>query len=526
MALGKRGLKRSSSSTTSTVTTIVLIGLCVFGIWMLAGDTFATPKATKSTTNTGTLSDSAISLSSEPETIKTVEKKDQTIFHDNPGVLPRDAIQTDEPKQTQHTNNNAQKNHATTGAESGSDKKGKEDPSNGADSKNISDEQKVKKIIEDSSHGLQGKESAEEQMKQRQGETQISEESTLTENQQVDEQHTKHDFESNTKANEEMIKQQLQEDAGNQTTFLETPNQISDEDKQQRIKEHQVQHVQQKHEIPYSSFSDETNPQPLAPAQLEYQAENVNKTEKPANSKEKAKLKRIKEHKPTNSNSGETFPGGSSTEIPKESTESKKSWSTQATQSEHEKDRRKEESRSNENINGYAWHLCNETTGPDFIPCLDNVKAIRKLRSTKHYEHRERHCPEEGPSCLVPLPQGYKIPIAWPKSRDKVRVNTNRLIGRFVCGSNYIILVWQIWYRNVPNAMLAQVKGHQNWIKVTGEFLTFPGGGTQFIHGALHYIDFIQKVSYLMIYGPGLFSCGFRTYKCFHEYLMKPFYKY
>ena len=55
----------------------------------------------------------------------------------------------------------------------------------------------------------------------------------------------------------------------------------------------------------------------------------------------------------------------------------------------------------------------------------------------------------------------------------------------------------QIWYHNVPHTKLAEVKGHQNWVKLTGEFLTFPGGGTQFIHGALHYIDFLQQV---MIY--------------------------
>lgn len=55
----------------------------------------------------------------------------------------------------------------------------------------------------------------------------------------------------------------------------------------------------------------------------------------------------------------------------------------------------------------------------------------------------------------------------------------------------------QIWYHNVPHAKLAEVKGHQNWVKVTGEFLTFPGGGTQFIHGALHYIDFLQQVIHL-----------------------------
>jgi hypothetical protein len=51
---------------------------------------------------------------------------------------------------------------------------------------------------------------------------------------------------------------------------------------------------------------------------------------------------------------------------------------------------------------------------------LDNEKAIKKLRSTKHFEHRERHCPEEGPTCLVPLPKGYKTSIKWPNSRDKV----------------------------------------------------------------------------------------------------------
>lgn len=46
----------------------------------------------------------------------------------------------------------------------------------------------------------------------------------------------------------------------------------------------------------------------------------------------------------------------------------------------------------------------------------------------------------------------------------------------------------------MPHTKLAQVKGHQNWVKVSGEYLTFPGGGTQFKYGAVHYIDFIQEV--------------------------------
>jgi len=53
----------------------------------------------------------------------------------------------------------------------------------------------------------------------------------------------------------------------------------------------------------------------------------------------------------------------------------------------------------------------------------------------------------------------------------------------------------QIWYKNAPHTKLVVDKGHQNWVKVTGEYLTFPGGGTQFKHGALNYIEFIQKVS-------------------------------
>ncbi|KAJ4833530.1 hypothetical protein Tsubulata_030065, partial [Turnera subulata] len=161
-------------------------------------------------------------------------------------------------------------------------------------------------------------------------------------------------------------------------------------------------------------------------------------------------------------NSGEVFPSGAQSELLNENATQKSSFSTQAAESKNEK----EAQRSSQ---GYEWKLCNVSAGPDYIPCLDNWQAIKSLRSTKHYEHRERHCPEEPPTCVVPLPEGYKKPIEWPKSREKV------------------------WYSNVPHTKLAQVKGHQNWVKVTGEYLTFPGGGTQFKHGALHYIDFINE---------------------------------
>lgn len=167
------------------------------------------------------------------------------------------------------------------------------------------------------------------------------------------------------------------------------------------------------------------------------------------------------EKKPDNQ---EVFPDASQAEILNETITQNGAWSTQAAESKNEKETQQSSSANG----GYKWKVCNVTAGPDYIPCLDNLGALKKLHSTKHYEHRERHCPEEAPTCLVSLPQGYRHPIEWPTSREK------------------------IWYYNVPHTKLAAVKGHQNWVKVTGEYLTFPGGGTQFKNGALHYIDFIQ----------------------------------
>nr|GEY05366.1 probable methyltransferase PMT11 [Tanacetum cinerariifolium] len=117
------------------------------------------------------------------------------------------------------------------------------------------------------------------------------------------------------------------------------------------------------------------------------------------------------------------------------------------------------------------FEMCPESMR-EYIPCLDNVDAIKALVSTEKGERFERHCPEKdkGLSCLVPAPKGYKAPIPWPASRDEV------------------------WYSNVPHAQLAEYKGGQNWITVDKDKFKFPGGGTQFIHGADQYIDQISQM--------------------------------
>ena len=107
-------------------------------------------------------------------------------------------------------------------------------------------------------------------------------------------------------------------------------------------------------------------------------------------------------------------------ELLKEASTKTGAWSTQAAESEKEKQNASVESSSSENQKFYKWKVCNVTAGPDYIPCLDNIQAIKRLPSTSHYEHRERHCPDEAPTCLVSLPEGYKTSVKWPKSREKV----------------------------------------------------------------------------------------------------------
>ncbi|KAM6583015.1 hypothetical protein CsatB_010017 [Cannabis sativa] len=126
---------------------------------------------------------------------------------------------------------------------------------------------------------------------------------------------------------------------------------------------------------------------------------------------------------------------------------------------------------------GFEWKLCRDPEAVDYIPCLDNYKVIKALKSRRHMEHRERHCPNPSPRCLSPLPKGYKMPVSWPKSRD------------------------MIWYDNVPHSKLVEYKKDQNWVRKSGDYFVFPGGGTQFKQGVDNYIQFIEKTLPLIKWG-------------------------
>ncbi|KAF8413113.1 hypothetical protein HHK36_001089 [Tetracentron sinense] len=101
----------------------------------------------------------------------------------------------------------------------------------------------------------------------------------------------------------------------------------------------------------------------------------------------------------------------------------------------------------------------------DHMPCEDPRRNSQLSRDMNFY--RERHCPlpEDTPLCLIPPPDGYRVPIQWPESLHK------------------------IWHSNMPHNKIADRKGHQGWMKEEGPYFIFPGGGTMFPDGAVQYIE-------------------------------------
>ncbi|KAK8940368.1 putative methyltransferase PMT19 [Platanthera guangdongensis] len=106
-----------------------------------------------------------------------------------------------------------------------------------------------------------------------------------------------------------------------------------------------------------------------------------------------------------------------------------------------------------------------------YCPCHDPTRE--RLFTTTHFSQRERHCPSavDRPSpCRVPRPSGYRAPIPWPESRGGV------------------------WFANVPFKKLSAYKADQNWVRIEGKKLVFPGGGTSFPHGVESYVRHISKL--------------------------------
>ncbi|XP_047331213.1 probable methyltransferase PMT27 [Impatiens glandulifera] len=454
-----RSSKRTPGGTScsSTGTTVVFISLCALGVWMLSSNDLIPTQTTTTTTSSPILSEDS------DET-----KKPSSFFEDNPGHLPEDAVKTGDVV------SNQQQQLPDIGLD-----KSIEDQKN-ALADNLKNSGNMESMLGNVKE-VEGDENGETQQQQLE-KTNQEEETTSVQDDVV----AKSDAKEMKAAKAKERKQKQEQAIEKEETFINDNQEIINdqtsakqpqkkdveeiitqlEDEQQQSSSQPEKQEQKKQttedDIIGTITSDQTerggSDDPPMNNNDELQTSETESTIKKEEEEDKEPKKKRNSNKQSKSPSS-SIDGGS-----------KKQWKTQTEQSVTQKVR--EEIKNIEKTDGSIteqWKLCNTTANSDYIPCLDNEAALKKLRSRGHYEHRERHCPEEGPTCLVPLPEGYKVPVTWPKSRDK------------------------IWYHNVPHTKLAEVKGHQNWVKVSGEYLTFPGGGTQFIHGALHYIDFIEE---------------------------------
>lgn len=365
MALGKYTRvdnRRSSSSYCSTVTIVVFVALCLVGVWMMTSSSVVpVQNVDVPQENKNEVKEQEKGAQGKEQVVSETSEKNTPQFEDNSGDLPEDATKGD----------------SSVGSAQGEDKQEQKPVEN--------PEEKTEEKIE------------EQQQQEKKTEEKI-EEKLEEKPEEKPEDGSKSETENGGNATE---------DGDSNTQNGDSNSEAGNNDEKSNPGENENKSDDGEKKLDNSEGNGEKTD-----GQIEEKVDqNDDKKEFDEGSAEKKE-----DVQPKNQSPNEVFPSGAQSELLNETATQNGSWSTQATESKNEK----ETQRASKQQAVYSWKLCNSTAGPDFIPCLDNLQAIKSLRSTKHYEHRERHCPEDGPTCLVPLPEGYKRPIEWPKSREKV----------------------------------------------------------------------------------------------------------
>ncbi|KAK4788998.1 hypothetical protein SAY86_020317 [Trapa natans] len=469
MALGRYTRvdnKQPSSSYCSTVTVAVFVALCLVGVWMMTSlsvvpvQNVDLPQEKKHEVkeHTPEISEGNGKAATDDATIQAKDNKEigNTVqFEDSPGDLPEDATKGN-ANDSSSQENQEQKQDVNSELKTDQKEGLEEETKSGDEGKKIEDGESNEKMEEMKNEVGQDHSAG-------QGESGERSEEKKSDSDEAEKKTNLEDETNKTKEqNESKIEERVDQSDNNESSVdsNEKKDEIPSEDQNQtEVSTSLTQSEKSNSDDNEKSDLEDIENTEQNESKIDERVDQSDSNEASGDSSDKKDQIPLKDQNQT-----EVLFSVAQSELLNETTTQNGAFSTQAAESKNEVSQA-----SLTQETGFRWKLCNVTAGPDYIPCLDNWQAIRNLPSTKHYEHRERHCPENQPICLVPQPEGYRRPIQWPKSREK------------------------IWYSNVPHTKLAEVKGHQNWVKVTGEYLTFPGGGTQFKHGALHYIDFIQE---------------------------------
>lgn len=379
MATGKhRTTKRSpGGSYTSTISTVVFMCIFILGVWMLTSNSYAS--SNKSTTRIS----QSVSIRKIPI--------DPPAFEDNPGDLPEDAIQPDDGSGTRFDPPATRLNETKPQAEN---------ITGITRNQNVEGGRTV-----DSTTGIEDRtRKSEHHEKENDKQTYMT---------------------GGDKTGERDITEEEQEKRNQNDMQADA---IGGNDKFGTVDDEEHDITKDEHEQTQNEDAGNDQIPPMEEKPVKNETNSRNGTKPPMDevkTETNTTTAAIATIAPTNDSlvaagGSAMIVDGSSSGIPMESKESKKDWKTQADESDIEKEKQQGKTDVAKMVDDHKWELCNVTSGTDYVPCLDNEEAINKLVSRKHYEHRERHCPEVGPTCLVPMPDGYKSPIPWPQSRNKV----------------------------------------------------------------------------------------------------------
>ncbi|KAJ9561957.1 hypothetical protein OSB04_007117 [Centaurea solstitialis] len=496
MAIGKpRSYKRSSggSSFSSTVTTVVLVSVCALGVWILTSNSTVSPRKTADRINNDSAFDSQRSSVKRHRKVPVdavIAPRDKPVdvsintsdSHDEHRGLPTDVVEHDDGLKSGIDND------PDTIRETRRDEKVEKDEDSGGGGGGLTETEAELKLestsdVDDDAESLNDSDVGKQEAEEHQEEAREEQEMEMSGSGIEDEQHGSeeearkpqklHDSEENTEEttgndyDQQSDTDDRQTESGGEDDIRELEDnqeqEITDEEQEKKMENQEEDDEEEKEEIQHED--DEPIESHSIAAETRAQVE----------SREARDVRKKMEQARISIES--MIANGTTPKKPSKTTVDP----TIMLPNESEKQTQvKIKVTANVDMNGDKWELCNVSAGTDYIPCLDNEIAVGDLHRwvttiTKRDIVRRRL------RCALFL---FQRAIRHPFHGLKVEIKT----------PNLSLLSVQLCSVCVPNAPYPlRWKGEPELGAGDREYITFPRGGAQFMHGALHYIDFLRE---------------------------------